>query len=172
MTRPTRQARRRGRARDRQLGSGAAAVEFALVSVIFFPLLFGIIQYGMFFTDSIGTRQGVSEAARSGVVKSFPACAGAASDVARLRCTTKTLIGPISGPAYVKVMAPEGWVKGKPLVVCGMVRTDAALGLVPMPNDGLIMSKTQMSIEADTTPPSGTFPSADTPPAGVDWSWC
>lgn len=151
---------------------GAAAVEFALVSVIFFPVLFGIIQYGMYFTDSIGARQGISEAARAGVVKSFPACGGSSTDVARLICNTKAQVGAITGPTYVKVMAPQGWVKGKPLIVCGMVHTEGALGLVPMPNGGLIMSKTQMSIEVDDTAPSGTLPTAETPPAGADWSWC
>ncbi len=157
---------------SRRSERGAAAVEFALVSVIFFPLLFGIIQYGMYFADSIGARQGVTEAARAGVVKSFPACSGASTDVARLICNTKTQMGAITGPTYVKVMAPEGWAKGKPLVVCGMVRTDGALGLVPMPNGGIIMSKTQMSIEDDTSVPSGTFPSAETAPSGADWAWC
>ncbi len=33
--------------------SGAAAVEFALVSTVFFLLLFGIIQYGLYFNDCV-----------------------------------------------------------------------------------------------------------------------
>ena len=33
---------------------GAAAVEFALVSVLLFTLFFGIIQYGYFFLQSSG----------------------------------------------------------------------------------------------------------------------
>jgi hypothetical protein len=152
--------------------TGAAAVEFALVSLIFFPILFGIIQYGLFFSDSIGARQGVRDGARSAVVMTFPSCGGATTDVARLACNTRSQIGAISGPAFVKVVTPDGWVKGKALVVCGMVQASGALGLVPMPNGGIITTKTQMSIENTTTEPSGTFPYADTPPAGADWSWC
>lgn len=147
-------------------------MEFALVSIIFFTMLFGIIQYGLFFSDSIGARQGVRDGARSGVVLTFPACGSATTDVARLACNTKTQIGAITGPAYVKVLTPDGWAKGKALVVCGMVKASAALGLVPMPNDGLIMTKTQMPIENTTSVPSGTFPHTDTPPAGADWTWC
>ena len=32
-------------------------------------------------------------------------------------------------------------------MVCAMVRSEGGIGLLPMPNDGLITSKTQMSIE-------------------------
>ena len=39
--------------------SGAAAVEFALVSTLLFTVMFGIMQYGLFFNDALSTRQGV-----------------------------------------------------------------------------------------------------------------
>ena len=48
--------------------SGATAVEFALVAPILLLLVFGIIEYGLWFSDSLATRQGVREAARQGVV--------------------------------------------------------------------------------------------------------
>jgi hypothetical protein len=53
-----------------------------------------------------------------------------------------------------------------------MVKSDGALGLLPMPNGGWILSKTQMSIEQATTPLPTGFASADTLPTGVTWSWC
>ena len=53
---------------------GAAAVEFALVVPLLFLILFGTIQYGLYFFDAQGTRNGVREAARLGVVKTFSAC--------------------------------------------------------------------------------------------------
>jgi Flp pilus assembly protein TadG len=36
---------------SRDDSSGASAVEFALVSVVVFPLLLGMIQYGLLFND-------------------------------------------------------------------------------------------------------------------------
>lgn len=47
--------------------SGAAAVEFAIVSVLLFTLLFGILQYGLYFwslqTGSAAAREAVRRAA-------------------------------------------------------------------------------------------------------------
>src|SRR5437868_13503743 len=43
---------------------GASAVEFALVSPLLFTLLFGIIDYGLYFADALSVQQGVSDAAR------------------------------------------------------------------------------------------------------------
>lgn len=152
---------------------GAAAVEFALVSSVLFLVLFGIIQYGLFFNDSLNTRQGVREAVREGVVRTFPACGTATTDLAKLKCNAKKQIGALTGPTYVKIVTPTGgWAKAEPLTVCAMVKSDGALGLLPMPNGGWIVSKTQMSIEqADAPLPTGSA-SADVLPAGVSWSWC
>jgi hypothetical protein len=51
-----------------------------------------------------------------------------------------------------------------------MVRS-TAVGLVPLPADGLIKSRTEMSIEVtDTAPDSLTY--ADAPPPGTSWGWC
>jgi Flp pilus assembly protein TadG len=150
---------------------GAAAVEFALVTPILFAVLFGILQYGLYFFDAHGTRTGVREAARLGVVKAISACGGATDDLAKLNCTTEDLVDAITGPVAVKVYAPDGWAKAKPLVVCAMVQSDGAIGFLPMPDDGLITSKTQMSIEVATPAPSPLI-AEDTPLAGADWSWC
>jgi hypothetical protein len=133
-------------------------------------MLFGVVQYGLWFSDSLGLRSGVREAVRAGVVKSFasPSCTG--NDMAQLACKTKKQIGAVSGGAYVKIYTPSGWTKGQPLVVCAMVKS-TAVGLVPLPNDGLIKSRTEMSIEVtDTAPNALTY--ADTPPAGAGWGWC
>ena len=149
---------------------GASAVEFALVTPIFFLIIFGIIQYGLYFYDATGTRNGVREAARMGVVKTFPACNGASTDWDKLKCNTKEQVDAVTGPTYVNVSAPDGWAKGKRLVVCAMVASDGGIGLLPMPDNGLIKTKTQMSIEVDGAP-SGSA-SFDAAPAGASWSWC
>ena len=150
--------------------SGAAAVEFALVSSLLFTIMFGIIQYGLYFNDALSTRQGVREGARQGVVRNFVACGGESTDIGKLKCDTKRQIDALTGTEYVKVITPPVWKKTAPLIVCAMVKSDGAIGLLPMRNEGWISSSTQMSIEQDTTPvPTGTTV-ADTLPAGVTWT--
>jgi Flp pilus assembly protein TadG len=153
---------------------GAAAVEFALVSLVLFPILLGMIDYGLWFNDSISARQGVREAARRAVVKCAPTCGTALTGMTAVKDLTRSEISSISGPTYVEVKAPNGWGKGKPLLVCAMVNVNGATGFVPMPNGRLITAKTQMSIEVDdTTMPTTSTTWADTPPAGASWSpWC
>jgi Flp pilus assembly protein TadG len=48
--------------------AGAAALEFALVSVLLFTLLFGIIQYGYFFLQSSGAEHAAWAGAREAAV--------------------------------------------------------------------------------------------------------
>lgn len=157
-----------GRLRDQR---GASAVEFALVCTILVPMMFGLIQYGLYFNDALSARQGVREGVRMGVLGTFPACGAAATDWEKLRCTTRNQIGLSGSTTAVKVVAPAVWAKGKPLLVCAMVRSAGGDGLFPMPGGGVIQTRTQMSIETDTVPTGGAG-SADTPLPGTNWNWC
>ncbi len=164
------------RGRARRTESGAAAVEFALVSTLLFPLLLGTIDYGLWFNDSLNTRQGVREAARLGVVQTI-SCSTGANDLQKLACTTRQQVGAVAGDTYAMVKVPTGWRKGQPLVVCAMVKVTGVTGLTPMPNDRMIRSRTQMSIEVETPLPTGTTSTgassfADTLPSGQTWTWC
>lgn len=151
----------------RRRDDGAAAVEFALVMPILLLVVFGILQYGLYFSDSLDTRQGVREAARQGVVRNFPACGGASTDLDKLRCNAKQQISALTGTEYVKVVKPPTWQKAAPLTVCALVKTDGGVGLLPMPNGGWIKSTTQMSIEQDAAPlPTGNT-NQDSLPAGA-----
>ena len=155
---------------------GAAAVEFALVSTLLFPLMLGIIDYGLWFNNSLNARQGVREAARLGVVQTI-ACTTGDNDLKKLACTTRQQVGAVAGTTYAMVKVPTGWKKGKPLVVCAMVKVNGTTGLTPLPNDRIIRSKTQMSIEVETPVPTGATATgassyADTPPSGQTWTWC
>lgn len=47
---------------------GAAAVEFALVSLLLFLLLFGIIEFGAYFAQNLALSNGARQGARYGVV--------------------------------------------------------------------------------------------------------
>ena len=158
--------------RRRRDSKGASAVEFALVAPMLFLVLFGTLQYGLYFFDAHGTRTGVREAAREGVVKTFSACGGESAELPKLKCTTKDLIDAITGPTAVKVHAPNGWQRGEPLVVCAMVKSEGAVGLLPMPNGGLITSKTQMSIEVEGVSPPNPLTTSDAALSGADWTWC
>jgi Flp pilus assembly pilin Flp len=163
-----------GRARADE--TGAAVVEFALVATVLLPVMLGIVDYGLWFNDSLNTRQGVREAARLGVVQT-PGCTTGSTDLAKLACTTRQQVGAVAGTTYAMVKAPDGWAKGKPLVVCAMVKAEGVTGITPLPNDRMIRSRTQMSIEVDFPLPSGTSPTgpsafADPAPTGQTWSWC
>jgi hypothetical protein len=158
---------------SRGVADGAAAVEFALVSGVLFLVVFGIIQYGLFFNDSLSTRQGVREAVRQAVVESFSFQSGCATGAnsAQLRCSTGKEIGAITGTPLIKVNATN-WQKGKPVVVCAMVHSNGAIGLLPMPNGGWILSKTQMSIEQATKAPAWTNTEDSAPASSPGWGWC
>ena len=155
---------------------GASAVEFALVSTILFLLVFGIIQYGLYFNDSLNTRQGVREATRQAVVQMPVAssCGAAGVTWAKLSCVTKKEVGTLTGTPQVHFTLPDagGWKKANTIIVCAAVASTGVFGILPMPDGGVIKSKTAMSIEQDSTPPVGSPPNTDTDPSGSNWSWC
>jgi hypothetical protein len=157
---------------------GATAVEFALVVPILLVLVFGIIDYGLWFSDSLSSRQGVREAARQGVVANFgtsSSCGlnGASGDAnsLALMCTAQDRIGGIAGDPAIMVSAPEGWVRGKPLLVCSQMKAGAGTGLVPLPNDRIIRTEVQMAIE-QASPGTAFGGGRELPPAGANWDWC
>ncbi len=78
----------------------------------------------------------------------------------------------MSGATSVYVSAPSGWAVGNTVLVCVAVKTVNVLGILPLPNNGYAVAKTQFSIEQDTPAPTGTFPASDTDPTGKSWSWC
>jgi hypothetical protein len=164
-----------GHARRERQERGAAAVEFALVLLFLVPLLFGIIDFGFYFNDSLNARQGVREGARRGVLTAFTSCGAAATDYDKLKCQTKNEIGGTASNTYVKLLTPGGWAKGQPLVVCAIVKVGGATGFIPLPHNRSVYARTQMSIESAVTAagaaPTGAV-SADAPPTGTDWSWC
>ncbi len=171
---------------------GAAAVEFALVTPLLLTLLFGIIDYGIWFADSIAVRQGVREAARSGVVGRFDATCtplrapGADADFRKLACTAANGTTVNGGQLYVRIRAfgplPAGstaalgtenqWGYGGTLRVCVMERHNAILPLVPLPGGGIIRSRVDMAVENAPVTPVTKIGGQDAPPAGADWSWC
>ena len=148
-------------------------MEFALVVPLLLTLVFGIVDYGLWFNESLNVRQGVREATRAAVVQNFdhPGCAG--SSVDRIICKTRAEIAPLTGQAYVRVVVPPaGWTRGQPLVVCGLVKVDGLTGLTPLPAGRMVRSATHMSIENVTTSAITAGAYGDPAPQGTDWSWC
>ena len=150
------------------------------MSTLLFTLLIAIIQYGLYFNDSISARQGIREAARAAVTKTFPCTTTAATDMDRLRCNAKVQVGALMGTTYIKVYYPTAaatpstpaWVKGNALKVCAAVSFNGPINLVPMPNQGWIRTQTMMAVEQDATPlPTGAS-FEDPLPAGQNWNWC
>ena len=159
--------------RDRRDSRGAAAVELALVCIVLFPLLFGILDYGLWFNDTLNVRQGVREGARAGVVQNFSTgTCSTGSQMAQLACRTKAEVGAATGTTSVRILTPDGWHQRDDLVVCAIVHSTGVTGLVPLPHDGLIFSKTHMSIEDADPVPGTTSYTTDEAPNGGSWSWC
>ena len=157
---------------------GAAAVEFALVTPLLLLILFGIIDYGIWFADSISARQAVRDAARQGSLEQFGSCGGA-TDLENLACTVKAQMDQISGTTVVRVAvapspsanADDAWQQGHTLRICAMTQHQSLLPLVPFPNNGISVTRVDMPIESA----AGAATRAaytDTPFAGTDWSWC
>lgn len=141
---------------------------------VLFLLLMGIIDYGLWFNDSLSVRQGVRESARQAVVRHpyLSPCTG--NGMAAVACDTRAQIASPGATAYAKVFAPYGWVRAQEVVVCGMLKATSFTGFVPLPAGGLIKSKTTMSIENVTSMPADAIVGYEDSglPAGGDWSWC
>jgi Flp pilus assembly protein TadG len=173
----------RGASADR----GAAALEFALVVPVLCILVFGMIDYGLFFTDSLGARDGARVAARQGSVADFTGgCPGATfiadgsdADFNGLACLAVDQTGAIGGNAYARVSAPNGWNvdQNDYVLVCVAIVEDGLTGLTPMPNDSAARSKLRMRVEQPASKTASDLGqarlrSSPAPPANLWDSWC
>lgn len=165
-----RPGRRRG---ERSSDDGAAAIEFALVSVFLFPLIFGLLDYGLWFADALATRDGARAAARAGSLGSFgDSCdhtylpdSGTGRPVSpplrNLACQAVEQVSPLSGEVFVRIRlvtdsttadsngSGETTWEGPPeaLRVCLAVKHQPTVPGVPLPNGGLETAKVQMPLE-------------------------
>jgi Flp pilus assembly protein TadG len=179
----------RARAADPRRDAGAAAVEFALVLPVLVLILFGIIDYGLYFGNALDTRSGVASATRQAVVNNFdttctpPGAFPVGSDSGYLACMVEARTDPLAGKTYVKVILPTdptnppstqtGWYAGQSVVVCEATVAVGVTGYVPLPNSGVI--RVRLVSEIEQHPADATQPDAggadDTPPGGWD-PWC
>jgi Flp pilus assembly protein TadG len=153
---------------------GAAAVEFALVVPVLLILVFGIIDYGLYFSDSLSARTGIAAAARQGAVERCH----------RLDCLAtyaKDQIDPIAGGAtYVKIEVVQvdppnrnnDWQVGNDLRVCAVTVVDGITGFTPMPQHSTTRSRATMRIEQDTGARPASSYEDPLPSELGDWSFC
>jgi hypothetical protein len=136
---------------DRRSDRGASAVEFGLVSILLFTVLFGIIQYGLFFWQLQGGAAAAREAARYSAVGNWDCPtldsettsrvpAGGSVTVTRTYIPDPTGTGTASSPKT-----------GDDVKITVGFSTVAVGGLVPMPNNGVVQSEAQARIETVTT---------------------
>ena len=103
--------------------------------------------------------------------------AAPSENIKHLMCKARADVGAMTGDTYLKVLLPNGWIRSRELVVCGMIQADRLPGLVPLPSGRMIRWSSRMSIEvaapthAPGNPLSGTG-GEEQPPTGMDWSWC
>lgn len=131
----------------RRCEDGAAAVEFALVSVVLFVVLFAITDYGLYFNASLDVRSGVRDAARtvSLVNDATPLCGNDGTELAKALCIAEreAQVDPTKHDSAgeqissVAVWAPSGWTPGKPLLVCENHKVNGLTGFVPIPSSHL-----------------------------------
>lgn len=150
---------------------GASAVEFALLVPVLVLLLLGILQYGVWFTDSIGLRHGAREAVRSAAVTEFSPCTGPGSDAAaKTACLAKERSGVLAKDVYARVLVrSSSWTEGGRLTVC-LMADEQGFGFGPLPGDGVLRTKATSRIEVDNVPATVSSYTADAPTR--DWSWC
>jgi Flp pilus assembly protein TadG len=157
----------RGRTRDR----GAAAVEFALVVPVLLLLVMGILDYGRFFFDSVSLRQGAREAARQAVVQVYAASCTTGTVGDKIACSAKAASDVTIGTPVVRIPTlASDWAQGKQVLVC-MQSKEQGTGFVPLPANGILRTKTYMSIEEGTLVGDPSY-TTDSAPAGSDWTWC
>jgi hypothetical protein len=155
---------------------GAVAVEFALLLPILVLLLVSIMDFGLWYSDSIGLRSTAREGVRMAVVGTYPPdCSGSpAKKAACVAVSQATLLG---GPAAAKVYSVDAttglpgaeWKAGNELVVCTAIKETGLTGLGLVPQDGNLRSKVTMRIEVDQ---AGSSEYEDADPSAKGWTWC
>lgn len=122
--------------------SGAAAVEFALVSMLLFALLFGVVQYGFYFWSMQAGSAAVREAARQAAVGNL--------SCAELDTFVADRLGPASfgGSIDATRTFPATPKVGDTVTISVSFNSlDLNLPLVPLPDDAAIHQDAQTRVE-------------------------
>jgi Flp pilus assembly protein TadG len=145
---------------SRRREGGAAAVEFALVLPVLLLVLFGAIQYGVYFWSMQGGSSAVRQGAREAAVGNFDSCSEFRSYVKdRIGSTSSDVSGATIKRTY---QTAAGASVGAGNVAEGNVVTvtvefksyDFNLPFLPFINDGVVTESADSRVEdVDTTQP-------------------
>jgi Flp pilus assembly protein TadG len=87
---------RPGAGRTRQTEAGAAAVEFAIVALLFFSLIFGVLQFGVYIWRHQAVSAAAREAARYGMATGVGAGTPQFVDCAGIRAAARQFAPELS----------------------------------------------------------------------------
>ena len=87
--------------RLRRDDTGATAIEFAIVSSVFFILMFGIIEYGMIMLTKVAIESATNQVGRSASIGTV--CAGCANRVDSIRQSIASKTAGLVSPQSVSV---------------------------------------------------------------------
>lgn len=165
---------------------GAVLIEFALVALLLFTLVFGIIDFGGAYNDQISVRQGARDGVRQSVtgrIGTDTSCAPvggtpANASVHKVVCLTKSRVGLDEDDTRVKIDVndPAGSDRGS-VAVCVMYPLGSVTGFFPMLDGRVVRTEVQMRTEQTVSEALGTG-NPDlvdyTEPAlsGQNWSFC
>jgi Flp pilus assembly protein TadG len=136
--------RLRRQTRSRQ--GGAAAVEFAIVSMLLFTLLFGIVQYGFYFYSKQAASAAVREAARQAAVGSLACGTGAG----QFQGFVKDRVGEADfGSTFTatRTFPADPQVGDTVEVSVSFTSLDLKLPFVPLPTDAIVDETAQSRVE-------------------------
>jgi hypothetical protein len=164
---------------------GAALVEMVLVLPLLLMIVFGIIEFGTTYSNYIGLRDGVRQAARSAAVGNMGTSTDcnlvganeASSEVRRLMCLTKAQAGLDPTQVRVKVISADSsfsgegtFAKNDAVIVCAQIPTKAVTGFLGSALAGHTL-RTKVAMRIERSDLVATAGDEDAPP-GEDWSWC
>ena len=172
---------------------GASAVEYALVAPLLFGLLFGIVDYGLYFADVVTVQQGLGDAARTATLAPSSAAGplwgggtcslqhdsavSGGDQLERLACSVLDRVEPVAGQLYVRAELVDAtgqptlmWSAGNRLRLCSITEHPPVLPIVPLPAGGRIETRVDMPVQA--VPVDVQMVSVQTPLPSGDWSWC
>lgn len=166
--------------RDRTSERGASMVEMAIVAPLLILLLFGIIDFGFVFNDTIAMRQGARDGARQAVVSyvgTDSSCSATwtavpNTDTQRLGCLIKSRVGLSAASTRVKIdFEGSTFTPQKSLAVCVMYPIDSVTGIFDPFLNGAFKTEVQMRIEQAVAGVTIQEAQEDAL-AGQNWGFC
>ena len=166
-------AQRRGQA-------GTTVVEFALILVVFFTLVFSVFDFSIYMNSREAVRNGIREAGRIAVVNRVPSstCSTNPSPLpspattadTNLVCLVKSRIGQAATNTWIWISWPDpdgGSAAGNHLRICAIYATNSTTGLTAPFIPKRVTSEVTLLMEQ----PFPDNNSVQEKPS-LDWSFC